>query len=131
MEWWIWITRWIIFCIRYSRLPWICLKKHGENIYNPSIRGYVNKIENRISFKIKTRYYLELLTYETLKLLGSTENKTTKDKIGDNVPHFYIIEEVLVYCNIVNNDYQQDSKVLYTFVPNKPFGNLFEISSKK
>ena len=131
MEWWIWITRWIIFCIRYSRLPWICLKKHGENIYNPSIRRYVNKIENRISFKIKTRYYLELLTYETLKLLGSTENKITKDKIGDNVPHFYIIEEVLVYCNIVNNDYQQDSKVLYTFVPNKPFGNLFEISSKK
>ena len=104
------------------------LKKHGENTDNPSIRIYVNKIENRITFKIKTRYSLELLTPETMKLLGSTENKITKDKNGENVPHLEITEVVLVHCNIVNNDYQQDSRVLYTFVPNKPFGSLLEIS---
>ena len=63
-----------------------------------------------------------------MKLLGSTENKITKDKNGENVPHLEITEVVLVHCNIVNNDYQQDSKVLYTFVPNKPFGSLLEIS---
>ena len=92
------------------------LKKRNENVDNPSIRIYVNKIENRIAFKIKTGYYLELLTPETMKLLGSTENKITKDKNGENVPHLEITEVVLVHCNIVNNDYQQDSRVLYTFV---------------
>ena len=81
------------------------LKKHNENIDNPSIRIYVNKIENRITFKIKTGYYIELLTPETMKLLGSTENKITKDKNGENVPHFEITEVVLVHCNIVNNDH--------------------------
>ena len=63
-----------------------------------------------------------------MKLLRSTENEITKDKIGENVPHLEITEVVLVHCNIVNNDYQQDSRVLYTFVPNKPFGSLLEIS---
>ena len=104
------------------------LKKHGENINNPSVRIYVNKIENRITFKIKTGYSLELLTSETMKLLGSTENKITKDKNGENVPHLEITEVVLVPCNTVNNDYQQDSRVSYVFVPNKPFGSLLEIS---
>ena len=65
-----------------------------------------------------------------MKLLGSTENKTTKDKNGENVPHLEITEVVLVYCNIVNNDYQQDSRVLFTFLSNKPFGGLLEISPK-
>ena len=60
-----------------------------------------------------------------MKLLGSTENKITKDKNGENVPHLKITE---VHCNIANNDYQQDSRVLYLFVPSKPFGSLFEIS---
>ena len=55
-------------------------KKHGEKTVNPSIRKYVNKTENRITFKIKTRYYLEILTLETMKLLGSTKSKITKDK---------------------------------------------------
>ena len=104
------------------------LKKHGENTNIPPIQIYVNKIENRITFKIKNGYALELLTKETMKLLGSTENKITKDKNGENVPHLEITEVVLVHCNIVNNDYQQDSRVLYTFVPNKPFGSLLEIS---
>ena len=74
--------------------------------------------------KIKIGYSLELLTPETLKLLGSAKNKITKDKNGENGPYLEIIKVVLVHCNIVNNDYQQDSRVLYTFVPNKPFGSL-------
>ena len=63
-----------------------------------------------------------------MKLLESTENKITKDKNGENVPHPEITEVALVHCNIVNNDCQQDSRVLYTFIPNKPFGSLLEIS---
>ena len=59
-----------------------------------------------------------------MKLLGSIENKITKDKNGENVPYLEITEVILVHCNIVNNDYQQDSMVLYTFVTNKPFGRL-------
>ena len=64
-----------------------------------------------------------------MNLLGSTKNKITKDRNDENVPHLEITEVILVHCNIVNNDYQQDSRVLYTFVPNKPFGSLLEISS--
>ena len=104
------------------------MKKHGKNTNNPLIQIYVNKIENRITFKIKNGYSLELLTKETMKLLGSTENKITKDKNGEDVPHLEITEVVLVHCKIVNNDYQQDSRILYTFVPNKPFGSLLKIS---
>ena len=63
-----------------------------------------------------------------MTLFGSTENKITKGKNGENVPNLEITEVVLVHCNIVNNDYQQDSRVLYIFVPNKPFGSLLEIS---
>ena len=103
-------------------------KEHSENVDNPSIRIYVNKTENRITFKIKSGYYLELLTHEIMKLLGSTENKLTKDKNGENVPYLEIAELVLVHYNLVNNDYQQDSRILYTFAPNKPFGSLLEIS---
>ena len=64
-----------------------------------------------------------------MKLLGSTENKIAKKKNGENVPHLEITEVVLFHGNIVNNDYQQDSRILYTFVPNKPFGSLLEIYS--
>ena len=104
------------------------MKKRRENTNKPSIQIYVNKTENRITFKIKNGYSLKFLTKETMKLLGSTENKITKDKNDENVPHLEITEFVLVYCNIVNNDYQQDPRVLYTFVPNKSFGGLLEIS---
>ena len=67
---------------------------------------YVNKIENRITFKIKTGYYPELLTPETIKLLGSTKSKITEDENVENVPHLEITEVILVHCNIDNNDYQ-------------------------
>ena len=103
-------------------------KKHGENTNKPTVQIYVNKTENRIRFNIKDGYSLELLTPETMKLLGSSANKITKDKNDENVPHLGITEVVLVHCNIVNNDYQQDSRVLYTFVPNKLFWSLLEIS---
>ena len=89
---------------------------------------YVNRIENRITNKIKSGYYLELLTPETMKLLGSTESKITKYKNCENVPHLEIVELILVHYNLVNNDYQQDSRILYTYVPNKTFGSLLEIS---
>ena len=104
------------------------LKKRGENVDNLSIRMYINRIENRITFKIKNGYYLELLIPETMKLLGSTKSKITKDKNSEKVPHLEIVELVLVHCNLVNNDYQQDSRILYTFAPNKTFGSLLEIS---
>ena len=96
------------------------LKKHGEKVNKdkddnknkPSVKIYINRVENRITFKIKNGYSLELLTKETMKLLGSTEIKITKDKNGENVSHLEITEIVLVHCNWVNNDYQQDSWVL-------------------
>ena len=81
------------------------LKKHEENTNKPPIQIYVNKIENRITFKIKKGYALELLKKETMKLLGSTENEITKDKNSENVPHLEITEVVLVHCNMVNNGY--------------------------
>ena len=105
-------------------------KKRNENIDNSSIKKYVNEIENRITFKIKTGYYIELLAPETMKSLGSTENEITKDKNGEDVHHLEITEVVLVRCNIVNNDYQQDSRVLRTLVPNMPFGSLLENSPR-
>ena len=97
----------------------------------PSIRIYESKIENKITFKIKTGYYLELSTPEIMKLLESTKSKITKNENGENVPHLEITKIVLVNCNIVNNDYQLDSRVLYTFVSNKSFGQLLDISPKK
>ena len=104
------------------------LNKHSESVENPPIRTYVNRIENRITFKIKSGYYLELLTPKTMKLLGSAETKITKDKNGENVPLLEVVELVLVHCDLVNNDYKQDSRILYTFVPNKTFDSLLEIS---
>ena len=81
-----------------------------------------------MTFKIKTGYYLESLTPETMKLLGSTKSKITKDKNGENIPYLETTEVVLVHLNVVNNSYQQNSGVLYTFVPNKSFGQLLDIS---
>ena len=103
-------------------------KKHGEDIDKASGQIYVHKIENRVTFKIKNGCSLEFLMPGTMKLPGSTKNKMTKDKNGQNGPHLEITEVVLVHCDIVNNDYHQDSRVLDTFLPNKPCGSLLEIS---
>ena len=81
---------------------------------HPSIRIYVNKIENGITFKIKTRYNLEFLTPETMKLLGTIKIEITKYKNAENVRHVGINEVVLIHCDIINNDYQQDSRATAT-----------------
>ena len=80
-------------------------KKQNEKADSASIWIYVNKIENRITIKIKTGNHLELLTPETMELLGSIENKITN---CENVPHLKFTEVILAHCNIVNNDYVQD-----------------------
>ena len=85
------------------------------------------KIEKRITFKTKTWYYLELSTPETMQWVGGTKSKITKDENVENVSRLEITEVVLIHCNIFNNDYQQDSRVLYAFVPNKSFGQLLAI----
>ena len=89
---------------------------------------YANKISNRIVFKIKTGYKLELLSKETMKLLGRTSNIIDTDKNSENVPRLENVEVVLVHCSLVNNSYQQASRVLFTFVPNKQYGQLISIS---
>ena len=109
----------------------ISSKKHETVTYNSLIRIYVNQTQNSITFGIKVGYYLELLTTETVKLLGSTKNKLIKDENGKNVSRLEIAEIVLVNCDIVNNDYQEDSRVLYTFVLNKLFLQLLDNSLKR
>ena len=79
--------------------------KNWEKTNNSSIRIYLNKIENRTTFKTKTRYFLELLTPETMKLLKSTQNKITKNENDENVPHLEITDVVLVQCIIVKNNF--------------------------
>ena len=79
-------------------------------------------------FKIKTGYKLELLSKETMKLSGSTSSIIDVDKNSENVPRLENIEVILVHCNLVNNTYQQASRVLFTFVPNKQYGQLISIS---
>ena len=96
------------------------LKKHSESVDDPPIEIFVSKNENRITFKIKNGYYLEPLTPETMELLESTECKITGEKNGENVPHLEVNELVLIHCNIVDTSYQQNSRILYTFTPNKP-----------
>ena len=130
MEWRIWIKWWIIFCIRFKRLFLIYLKKYETVADNPSIIIYLNKIENRITIKIKTGYYPEILTPEAMKLIGNIKNNINRDENDENVPYFEVTEVVLVHWNIVNNDYQQDSRVLYTVLSNKSFGQLVDISPK-
>ena len=91
----------------------------------------VKKIQNRITFKVKIGYYLELIMTETMKLLGNTKSKINKDKNGENMADLEIAEVVLIQSNIVNNKNLQDSRLLYTFVPKKSFVQLSEISLKK
>ena len=106
------------------------IKKHETLTENPPIQIYPNKIKNRIVFKIKTGYKLELLIPETMRLLGSAKKVVDKDKNGENVPKLESVEVVLVHCNLVKNDYQHSSKVVFSFVPNKQFGQLIYISQQ-
>ena len=94
---------------------------------NPPIQIYPNQIKNRIVFEIKNGYKLELLTPQTMKLLVSTKKDVNSDKKSENVPKLESVEVVLVHCNLVENDFQHSSKVLFSFVPNKQFGDLINI----
>ena len=104
------------------------IKKHETLTENPPIEIYPNKIKSRIVFKIKTGYKLELLSPETMRLLGSTKKHVDQDKNGEDVPKLESVEVVLVHCNLVKNYYQHSSKVLFSFVPNKQPGQLINIS---
>ena len=104
------------------------IKKHETICENAPILIYTNIINNRIVFKIKSGYKLELLSKETMKLLGSTSSIIDADKNSENVPKLENVEVVLVHCNLVNNSYQQHSRVLFTFVPTKRYGQLISIS---
>ena len=104
------------------------IKKHETIAETAPILIYANKISNRIVFKIKTGHKLELLLKETMKLLGNTKDTTDVDKNIENIPRLENVEVVLVHCNLVNNSYQQASRVLFTFVPNKQYGQLISIS---
>ena len=104
------------------------LKKNETLTENPQFQIYPNKFKNKIVFKIKTGYKLELLTPETMKLLESAKKDVDKDKDGENVPKLESVEVVLVHCNLVKNDYQHSSKVLFSFVLKKQFGQLINIS---
>ena len=104
------------------------IRKHETIGETAPILIYANTINNRIVFKIKTGYKLELLSKETMKLLGSTKNIIDADKNSENIPRLENVEVVLVHCNLVNNSYQQHSRVLFTFVPNKQYGQLISIS---
>ena len=95
---------------------------------NPPVQIYPNIIKNRIIFKIKTGYKLELSTPEMMKLLGSTKKAVDKDKNRENVRKLESAETILVYCNLIESDYQHISKVLFTFVPDKEFRQLINIS---
>ena len=104
------------------------IKKHETIGENAPILIYTNTINNRIVFNIKSGYKLELLSKETIKLLGSTKDITDSDKNSENVPRLENVEVVLGQCNLVNNSYQQASRVLFTFVPAKQYGQLISIS---
>ena len=107
-------------------------KKHEALPTNPHIHIYINNINNKLGFKIKDEYKLELQTPETMKLSGSTKKLIDTTKICENIPSLEVVEAVLVPCKLVDNQYQQKSEVLYTFTPNKSYAYLlnqcFEIS---
>ena len=88
----------------------------------------MNKIKNTIVFEIKTGYKLELLSKETMQVLGSSKKDIDKNKDEEIVSRLETVEVVLVHCNLVNNSYQQASKVVFTFVPSKQFGQLITIA---
>ena len=104
------------------------IKRHETIGETAPILIYPNTTTNGIVFKIKTGYKLELLSKETMTLLGSTRDTIDADKNSENVPTLENVEVVLVHCNLVNNSYQQHSRVLFTFVPNKQYGQLISIS---
>ena len=97
------------------------IKTNQTVIDNHPIKIYVTKIENSITFKIKTGHYLELSTLEIMKLLRSTERKITNNEYCENVAYLEITEAVIIHCNVINNN---------TFLLDKSFDQLLDISPK-
>ena len=97
------------------------IKTNQTVIDNHPIKLYVTKIENIITFKIKTAHYLQLLTLEIMKLLRSTERKITNNEYCENVAYLEITEAVIIHCNVINNN---------TFLLDKSFDQLLDISPK-
>ena len=106
------------------------IKKHQILAKIPPIHVYINRIYNRLVFKIKDGYRLELQAPETMKLFGSTKKLTDKTKNGENVPSLEVGEVVIVLYNLVDNQYQQKSEVLYTFIPNKSYASLLNVEPR-
>ena len=103
------------------------MKKHETLSSNPPIYIYINRINETLVFKIKDGYKLELQTSETMKLFGSTKKLIDNTKNGKNLSSFEVVELVLVQCNLIENQYQQKSEVLYTFTPNKSYTYLLNV----
>ena len=125
MEWWVWIAKWLLFCFRIQDHIEHIIKKH-EKLTIPPIHVYINRNNNRLVFKIKDGYKLELRMPETMKLFGNTK-KLIKKTNGENIPSLELAEVVLVQCNLVDYQYQQKSVVSYTFTPDKSYGYLLNV----
>ena len=107
------------------------IKKHETITDQDSpIKIYANKIKKRIVFKIETGYKLELLTKETMQLLGSSKKEISQDKDGELVPKIENVDVVLIHYNVVNKTHQKKSRVLYSFVPDRQFGRLLTVEPK-
>ena len=103
------------------------IKKHETLTIIPPIHVYISRINNRLLFKIKDRYKLVLQTPETMKLLGSTEKLIDKIKNGEKVPSLEVVEVVLAQCNLLDNQYQEKSEVLYIFTLSKSYACLLNV----
>ena len=117
MEWWIDLPDGSYSIANIQDYFEFIIKKHKTLTENPPVQIYANKIQNRIVFKVKTGHKLELLSSETMKLLGTTSKGVDQNKDWEDIPKLESVKVVLVHCNLVNNNYQQALKVLFTFVP--------------
>ena len=106
------------------------IKKHETSTTLPPIYVYIYSINNRLVLKIKDGYKLELQTPEIMKLFGITKKLIDKTKNGEKVPNLEIYKVVLGQCNLVDNQYQQKSEVLYTFTPNKSYAYLSNVEPR-
>ena len=106
------------------------IKKHETLTTIFPIHVYINRINNRLVFKIKDGYKLELQAPETMILFGSTKKIIGKTKNGENEPSLEVVEVLLVQCNLVDNQYQQKSELLYTFMPNRSYAYLLNIEQR-
>ena len=128
MEWWIWFTRWFLFNFWHSRLFLIYHKKRRNFGWKSTSSNLCEQDWKRNCFQTKNGIKIRIVNSWNNEVVGKHKNNGNKDKDGENVPKLVSVEVVLVHCNLVKNGYQHTSKVLFTFVPNKQFGQLINIS---